>query len=129
MTIMQATICSATARQRLQQWKNSGTMFCDGLCREIVTGKIYCCCSVQFVNGPYFMNDVRSVYKKVLHNRANTFNLFCTSYDITLRHTVAQWLRHYATTRKVAISRPDVISFFNLPNPSGCTRPWRLLSL
>jgi hypothetical protein len=29
------------------------------------------------------------------------------------------WLRHYATSRKVAGSIPDVIRFFNLPNPSS----------
>jgi hypothetical protein len=44
-------------------------------------------------------------------------------------HAVAQWLRHYATNREVAGSIPDVIFFFNLPNPSGRTRPWGLLSL
>jgi hypothetical protein len=32
------------------------------------------------------------------------------------------WLRHYATSRKVAGSIPDeVIGFFNLPNPSSRT--------
>jgi hypothetical protein len=30
-------------------------------------------------------------------------------------------LRHYATSRKVAGSIPDVIGFFNWPNPSNCT--------
>jgi hypothetical protein len=40
------------------------------------------------------------------------------------------WLRHYATSRKVAGSSPDeVIGFFNCPNPSsrimalGSTQP------
>jgi hypothetical protein len=31
--------------------------------------------------------------------------------------------------RKVAGSKPDEVFFFNLPNPSGRTRPWGLLSL
>jgi hypothetical protein len=32
------------------------------------------------------------------------------------------WLRHYATSRKVAGSIPDeVIGFFSWPNPSSCT--------
>jgi hypothetical protein len=37
-----------------------------------------------------------------------------------------------ATRRKVAGSRPEEVNaffFFNVPNPSGCTRPWGLLSL
>jgi hypothetical protein len=39
-------------------------------------------------------------------------------------HAAAQWLRHYGTNRKVAGSIPDFVIFFNLPNPSGRTRPW-----
>jgi hypothetical protein len=36
--------------------------------------------------------------------------------------TQRSWLRHYATSRKVAGSIPDeVIGFFNLPNPSSHT--------
>jgi hypothetical protein len=31
-------------------------------------------------------------------------------------HTVASWLRHYATSQKVAGSRPDEVNF-NLPTP------------
>jgi hypothetical protein len=31
------------------------------------------------------------------------------------------WLRHYATSRKVAGSSPDEVDFFNLPNPSSST--------
>jgi hypothetical protein len=35
-------------------------------------------------------------------------------------HAVGQWLRHYATNRKVAASIPDgVIEIFRLHNPSG----------
>jgi hypothetical protein len=39
------------------------------------------------------------------------------------------WLRHYATSRKVADSSPDEVDYFNLPNPFsriitlGSTRP------
>jgi hypothetical protein len=33
--------------------------------------------------------------------------------------TFYTWLRHYATSRKVAVSIPDVIiGFYNWPNPS-----------
>jgi hypothetical protein len=32
------------------------------------------------------------------------------------------WLRHYATSRKVAGSKPDEVDFFNLPNPSSRTK-------
>jgi hypothetical protein len=42
------------------------------------------------------------------------------------------WLRHNATSWKVAGSRPDDITnvfFFNLPNPSSRIRPWSLLSI
>jgi hypothetical protein len=31
------------------------------------------------------------------------------------------WLRHYATSRKVAGSTPDEVDFFNWPNPSSRT--------
>jgi hypothetical protein len=34
---------------------------------------------------------------------------------------VPSWLRHYATSRKVAGSSPDEVDFFNWPNPSSCT--------
>jgi aspartate carbamoyltransferase regulatory subunit len=37
-------------------------------------------------------------------------------------YIILQWLRHYATIRKVAGSIPDeVIGFFNCPNPSRRT--------
>jgi hypothetical protein len=40
-------------------------------------------------------------------------------------HTVASWLRHCATSQKVAGSNPDEVTvlffFFNLPNPSSRT--------
>jgi hypothetical protein len=44
-------------------------------------------------------------------------------------HKVAQRLRHYATSWKVAGSKPDEVNFFNLPNPSSHTWPWGSLSL
>jgi hypothetical protein len=31
------------------------------------------------------------------------------------------WLRHYATSRKVAVSIPDEVDFFNWFNPSNLT--------
>jgi hypothetical protein len=37
-------------------------------------------------------------------------------------HAVAQWLRHRATNRKVAVSIPDVVTgIFHLHNPFGRT--------
>jgi hypothetical protein len=40
-------------------------------------------------------------------------------------HDVAQWLRYYATRRKVAGSSPNetIEFFFNLLNPARRTRP------
>jgi hypothetical protein len=36
---------------------------------------------------------------------------------------VAQWLRHYAASRKTVVSGPDeIVDSCNLPNPSGRTR-------
>jgi hypothetical protein len=46
-----------------------------------------------------------------------------------IRFIIKQKLRHYATNRKVAGSIPDEVIFLNLPNPSGRTRLWGLLSL
>jgi hypothetical protein len=39
-------------------------------------------------------------------------------------HVVTYWLRHYATSRKVAGLRTNEVNefFFNLPNPSSSTR-------
>jgi hypothetical protein len=46
----------------------------------------------------------------------------CPSIHIFSRDAVACWLRHYATSRKVAGSSPDEVDFFlNLPNPSSLT--------
>jgi hypothetical protein len=36
-------------------------------------------------------------------------------------YTLCSWLRHYATSRKVAGSSPDEVDIFNLPNPSSRT--------
>jgi hypothetical protein len=48
--------------------------------------------------------------------RARVYHVGC----IFLR--VHSWLRHYATSRKVAGSNPDEVDFFfNLPNPSSST--------
>jgi hypothetical protein len=59
------------------------------------------------------------------------YNIVSTVPYITcIGRTVALWLRHYATSRKVVGSRPDeVMNFFNLLNSFGRTRPWDLLSL
>jgi hypothetical protein len=53
-----------------------------------------------------------------------------TIYKIS-GHAVAYWLRHYATGRKVAGSKPDDMNvfFFSLPNPSSSTKLWGSLSL
>jgi hypothetical protein len=55
-----------------------------------------------------------------------------TFYMYSIGHTRQVWLRHYATSRKVAGSIPDeVIRFFNWPNRSsrimalGSTQPLR----
>jgi hypothetical protein len=44
-------------------------------------------------------------------------------------HTLAYWIRHHATSRNVAGSRPDEVKEFNVLHPSGRTRPWGLLGL
>jgi hypothetical protein len=49
-------------------------------------------------------------------DRLNEFvNLFYFTYYLFYfgGHTVAQWLRHYATNRKVAGSIPDEVGFLN----------------
>jgi hypothetical protein len=38
-----------------------------------------------------------------------------------LKEERGSWLRHYATSRKVAGSSSDEVDFFNLPNPSSPT--------
>jgi hypothetical protein len=57
------------------------------------------------------------------------FFLLKINFNVIWGHAVAQWLRHYATNRKVAGSIPDEVIFLNLPDSSGHTRPWGLLSL
>jgi hypothetical protein len=55
--------------------------------------------------------------------------LICVILFLIWWHAVPEWLRHYATIRKVAGSIPDELNFHNIPKPSGYTRPWGLLSL
>jgi hypothetical protein len=61
--------------------------------------------------------------------RFTMVRLRALQFVIALRYAVANWLRHYATSRKVAGSRPDKVNFCNSPNPSGRIRPWGSLSL
>jgi hypothetical protein len=42
-------------------------------------------------------------------------------YRIGINYYTCSWLRHYATSRKVAGLIPDVIGFVNWPNPSSRT--------
>jgi hypothetical protein len=51
-------------------------------------------------------------------------------YSYYLANCGTSNVRHYATRRKVVGSSFDEVNyfFFNLPNPSGSTRPWGLLS-
>jgi hypothetical protein len=48
--------------------------------------------------------------------------------NLYIKYTVARGsavFKALATNRKVEGSRPDkVIDFFNLPHPSGLTKPW-----
>jgi hypothetical protein len=49
---------------------------------------------------------------------------------IIMGHAVVWWLTNYSTNRKVTVRDPmRHLNFINLPNPSGHTWPWRLLSL
>jgi hypothetical protein len=67
--------------------------------------------------------------------RRISFEIYEHEFQITANtihkggHAVAQWLRHYATNRKVADSKTDEVTFLNLPNHSGRTTPWGLLNL
>jgi hypothetical protein len=58
-------------------------------------------------------------------------DLLTEQFRLSVRGSVV--LRRYATSRKVGGSRPDEMNnsffFFNVPNPSGSTRPWGLISL
>jgi hypothetical protein len=52
------------------------------------------------------------------------FNIVMDHWEIGLENVncfnaVTYWLRQYATSRKVADSRPNEVKFFDLPNPSG----------
>jgi hypothetical protein len=89
----------------------------------------------------YLVNGVTIIIIIVIVTELVFFVTFYNSHDISSftkciasergwGHAVAYWLRHYATSRKVAGSRPDEMNFFfNLHNPSGDTTPWGLLSL
>jgi hypothetical protein len=46
---------------------------------------------------------------------------YCLTLDRLSRKSVAQWLRHCATNRKVAGSIPDGVGIFHWHNPSGRT--------
>jgi hypothetical protein len=48
-------------------------------------------------------------------------SFFRITYCFTTDLRLSSWLRHYAISRKVAGSIPDIIGFFNLPCPSSHT--------
>jgi hypothetical protein len=55
------------------------------------------------------------------HARCCSLYSFCSKH-FTEGHEVASWLRHYATSRKVAGSIPhEIIESFNCPNTSSRT--------
>jgi hypothetical protein len=58
-------------------------------------------CSQEPSTGPYPEPDQSSSYHPI------HFNII---------HPLTSWLRNYATSRKVAVSSPDEVVFFNLPN-------------
>jgi hypothetical protein len=65
--------------------------------------------------------------KKLERKNKHTFYVY---YTCSSGHAVAQWLRHYDTSRAVAGSRLDEVNTFsNLPNPSGHIMRWGALSL
>jgi hypothetical protein len=57
-------------------------------------------------------------HKSSFHAHVMVYN-FCYQAEREYGHTVEQWLRHCATSRKVADSRPDDVIFINLTNPSS----------
>jgi hypothetical protein len=79
---------------------------------------------------PLLSKDVWTVNKTFLKRPASlqriNNTLFFNHVAVCIRGSVVV----SATSRKVAVLRPDEVNeFFNLPNPSGRTRPWGLLSL
>jgi hypothetical protein len=70
--------------------------------------------------------EVPAIFKNKWVHSERYFSKILSSHDMNM---VAQWLRNYATNRKVIGSIPDEAIFLNLPNPSDHTRPWGLLSL
>jgi hypothetical protein len=53
------------------------------------------------------------------------YHIYWQEYRMCFVISLGSWLRHYATSRKVAGSNPDEVIefFFNLPNPSNSTGP------
>jgi hypothetical protein len=56
--------------------------------------------------------SIEQIRSRIVREEWNLFNILSGSRS---------WLRHYATSRKVAGSNPDEVDFFNWPNPSSCT--------
>jgi hypothetical protein len=67
---------------------------------------------------------IAGIWRKIIKDFIN----FTLSPD-RVGYAVAYWLKHYATSQKVVGSRPNEVKLFNLPNPSGSTRPWGSFSL
>jgi hypothetical protein len=110
----------------------------NGICRHIVA--LYAKCFVHNMNFNKWNVIAVSIIDCQHHTVSSryVFGLwYSSSQHSVIRHctclprghVVAWWLRHCATNRKVAGSIPDEVNFLNLPNPSGRTRPWSLLSL
>jgi hypothetical protein len=60
----------------------------------------------------------------VIQNSRDSFDIGAmeTNFEVVVELSSTRrrsCLRHYAKSRKIAISRPDEVDFFNLPNPSG----------
>jgi hypothetical protein len=86
-------------------------------------GAVSTYCSLQLLSWNnvktkiYLMGDLFTSY-----NIINDLLYLFMVYLKTGGMQQCSWLRHYATSRKVAGLSPDeVTGFFNLPNPSSCT--------
>jgi hypothetical protein len=68
------------------------------------------------------ITDINCVWrgKELLLILSASFQILCRSMR-EKGHMVRSWLRHYATSQKVVGSIPDVIWFFNWPNPYSHT--------
>jgi hypothetical protein len=89
----------------------------------------------QYLNIPFMYHTTHNVTP--LENTAVSWNNLCLLWEPYETHKSNAWpkfrlfiipgiysrrgTRHYATSRKVAGSIPDVIGFFNWPNPSSRT--------